>query len=116
MVFGLSSHARCGASAIICHRGKVTTVEHVLHLWLRLGRTARVLHFGVEPLPDNVYGITLLFRAQLAAFRNPVPLFQATSAAGRSGMLSDEDRMTAPRSLLPVFCRNRRSQPCFNEL
>jgi len=58
----------------------------------------------------------LLFVGELGTARNAVPFFEATAAAGARSVLSDEDRMPAPRRLLAVVRGIRRPQSRGDEI
>jgi hypothetical protein len=53
---------------------------------------------------DYGKNVNLLFSVEGAALLDAMPLLQTAAAAGRGGVLSDEDWMVAHRRLLAVVC------------
>src|SRR5438105_4370063 len=71
----------------------------------RLARRAspRCGEVGLDPAADDVDGVGLLGRAELAPLRDVVPALEAAAAAGRARVLGDEHRVAAVRRLLAVL-------------
>jgi len=66
---------------------------------------------GFEPTADCRSRVRLLFSAEWPARGDPVPLREASSAASRSGMLRDENRVAAKWRLLAVVRWQGRREP-----
>src|SRR5579884_3586297 len=73
-------------------------------------RQRRSVELSSQPALDRADHVILLLARKLSAWSNPVPLREARPAAGCGRMLRDEHRVTAPRRLLPIIERCRRSE------
>ena len=72
---------------------------------------------GDEPSSKHRQDISLLFVAQSMSLGDRVPFLKAASAAGRGGVLSDENRVVVPhRCLLAVVQRIGGGEPLLDEL
>ena len=69
-----------------------------------------------DPALDHAQHMCALVLGQFLPLRDLVHLLQTSAATRSRRMLCHEDRMIAPRRLLPVIPRKRRRQPLGDEL
>ena len=69
-----------------------------------------------DPPLDHREHMRPLLGGEFMPFANLVNLLEATAATSAGAVLGNEDRMIAPRRLLPIIPRKRRCQPLRNEL
>lgn len=74
------------------------------------------MHLTFEPSHQQINNLLLLPLIQLHAFRHLVPLLEAAPAAAGAGVLREEHRMAAHRSLLSVVGDNGRCEPLPDEV
>lgn len=66
--------------------------------------------FPLYPSHKKPHYPLLFISGERPSFRHPIPLFQAPPAAAGAGVLSDKNRVSPHRGLLPVIWYHRRSK------
>ena len=89
----------------------MTSFPSISFVYIQFDYFKILVIFSADPLHQKINDFLLLQRGQFFVFRNPVPFIEASSAAARTGMLSQKYRMPFHRCLLSIIFRFSRRKP-----